>query len=216
MTVGQRVVAIAVATLVLVGLVVLYVAFFLAAKPPAVSAAKTPTSVSLTLQTVATYGHEPHPDWVSYLAQRPDGSWSHSTIFTVPAHSLVTVTIYQYDTATGLRNPFFAQVRGVMNATLDGKPFVGIDQGATSHTFTVPDLGITVPLGGISDNAKNPCSVAPCSLSEDHTTIRFSFRTGSPKVVRWQCFVPCAAGFLFGNGGPMQTVGWMGGYIRIV
>jgi hypothetical protein len=33
---------------------------------------------------------------------------------------------------------------------------------------------------------------------------------------RWQCFVPCAAGFYLGFGGPMQTIGWMSGEIEVV
>jgi hypothetical protein len=45
--------------------------------------------------------------------------------------------------------------------------------------------------------------------------ITFSFRTGKPGVYRWQCFVPCGAGTLFGNGGPMQTLGYMVGLIVV-
>jgi hypothetical protein len=28
--------------------------------------------------------------------------------------------------------------------------------------------------------------------------------------------VPCGAGWLFGNGGPMQTLGYMDGFINVV
>jgi hypothetical protein len=38
-------------------------------------------------------------------------------------------------------------------------------------------------------------------------------QTGS---YRWQCFVPCGGGFLDGNGGPMQTLGFMTGMIQVV
>ena len=136
----------------------------------------------------------------------------------MPAHSLVTVTIYQYDTPTGLRNNFMGQVRGTAGgtATLNGKPYSVISPDDTSHTFTVPELGISVPLPGISSSAKNPCAAAPCTLAEDHNTITFSFRTGGPGMFRWQCFVPCALKTYFGNGGPMQTLGWMDGYIKVV
>ena len=74
-----------------------------------------------------------------------------------------------------------------------------------SHTFTIPDYGVSVPLKGVGANAKNQCSVAPCTLAEAHNTITFEFHTGKPGMHRWQCFVPCAAGWLFGFGGPMQT-----------
>ena len=40
--------------------------------------------------------------------------------------------------------------------------------------------------------------------------------TGKPGKLRWQCFVPCAAGFPLGFGGPMQSLGWMDGYLEVV
>jgi hypothetical protein len=33
---------------------------------------------------------------------------------------------------------------------------------------------------------------------------------------RWQCFVPCGLDFLNGNGGPMQTFGYMMGHMQVV
>jgi heme/copper-type cytochrome/quinol oxidase subunit 2 len=84
-----------------------------------------------------------------------------------------------------------------------------------SHTFTIPDLGVSVPLPGISSTAKNPCGSSPCPLSNDHNTITFSFMAPGPGTYRWQCFVPCGAGFILGNGGPMQTIGWMDGLIEV-
>jgi hypothetical protein len=203
--------------LVLLALLALYLFDFLFVSPPAVSASVQNGTAQLTLQTVPSYGHAPDPDWVSYLAQDSSGHWQHTTIYKVPAHTLVNVTVYQFDTATGLRNNFLAQVRGTRGstATLNGKPFTVLNPDLTSHTFTVPDLGISVPLPGVADNAKNQCGVAPCSLSEAHTTIRFSFMSPGPGTYRWQCFVPCAFGFYFGNGGPMQTIGWMSGEIQV-
>ena len=85
-----------------------------------------------------------------------------------------------------------------------------------SHTFTVPDLGISVPLPGVADDAKNQCSAAPCTLDQAHTTITFSFMTPGKGTYRWQCFVPCALKTYFGNGGPMQTIGWMSGELVVV
>ena len=129
----------------------------------------------------------------------------------------MTVTIYQFDAATGLRNPFLAKVRGTQDgmATFNGKPMSVLNPDDASHTFTAPDLGLSVPLPGVADDAKNQCSAAPCSLAEAHTTITFTFMTPGPGTYRWQCFVPCARGFIFGNGGPMQTIGWMSGEIEV-
>jgi hypothetical protein len=215
---GARLLAVAGATAVAVVLVVLYVADFLAANPTPLRAAPTPRGAQLTLQTVASYGHDPHPDWVSYLARDGSGNWHHTTVFKVPAHALVRVTIYQYDTATGLRNPFWSQVRGTVGETMtvDGRTLHALPPDDASHTFAVQDLGVSVPLKGVGDNAPNQCSVAPCTLAQAHTTITFTIRTGKPGRFRWQCFVPCAASFVFGNGGPMQSIGWMDGYLQVV
>ena len=77
-------------------------------------------------------------------------------------------------------------------------------------------MRLFVPLPGVPEEAKNICEEAPCELASAHRTITFSFRTGKRGRYRWQCFVPCAAGFYFGNGGPMSTLGYMGGFIDVV
>jgi hypothetical protein len=202
---------------VLAGLIVVYILFFLTSAPPALSAVVSNGTASLTLQTVATYGHHPFPDWVSYLARDGSGRWQHTTIYKVPARTLVKVTIYQFDTATGLRNPFLAQVRGTIGdvAMINGRPTSVVDPTSPGHTFSIPDLNVNVPLPGVGANAPNQCSVAPCPLSDAHVTISFSFRAPGPGTYRWQCFVPCGAGTLFGNGGPMQTIGYMDGLMEV-
>jgi hypothetical protein len=214
---ARRALATVAVGVVLLVLAALYLLDCLVVTPSAVSAVVQGTVARLTLQTVASYGHSPDPDWVSYLALDASGQWRHTTTYKVPAHTLVRVTIYQFDTATGLRNPFLAQVRGTVGgtATVNGKAFSVLNPDDASHTFTVPDLGISVPLPGVADDAKNQCSVAPCDLSEAHTTITFTFMSHGKGTYRWQCFVPCAAGFIFGNGGPMQTIGWMSGEIEV-
>ena len=201
----------------LVALVVLYVVFFLTSAPAAISAVVSNGTARLTLQTVASYGHHPFPDWVSYLAKDSSGRWKHTTIFKVPAHTLVKVTIYQYDGASGLRNNFLAEVSGTQGGVevINGKPVSTINPDDAAHTFSVPDLDINVPMPGVADNAKNQCTVAPCTLAEAHNTITFSFVSPGPGTYRWQCFVPCALGFLYGNGGPMQTIGYMDGLIEV-
>jgi hypothetical protein len=175
--------------------------------------------VNLTLQTVAAVGPKlsPNENWVSYLV-REHGVWHRSTVWTLPSNSIVHVTVYQFDGDSGLRNPFLAEARGIVGGTftLDGKAVRTIDPDDASHTFAIPQLGLIVPLEGVSDNAKNQCGFAPCSLANAHHTITFTFRTGKRGHYRWQCFVPCAAGFVYGFGGPMQTVGYMDGYVDVV
>ncbi len=222
-TLAKKVVGVGGAVVLLGVLIGLYIATWATSQPNPVSA--TPASAStggtnLTLETVAAVGpaYSPsHPDWVSYLVQSK-GKWVRSTIYTVPANSIVHVTIYQYDSPTGLRNPFLSQVQGTVGtATLDGKPMTAIPPEEASHTFAIPALGVFVPLAGVSEEAKNPCEEAPCEASKsDHRTISFSFKTGKKGRFRWQCFVPCGAGYIDGNGGPMQTLGYMDGFINVV
>jgi len=198
-------------------LIAYYIVSYLIVRPPAVAASGAAPRASLTLQTVAALGFAPHPDWVSYLAQNPQGKWVHSTILTAPSNSLVKVTIYQYDTATGLRNPYWGGPQGIVGEmSINGKSVQTLDPDLASHTFAIPDLGVSVPLQGVADDAKNQCSVAPCTLAEAHNTITFTFRTGKPGTYRWQCFVPCAAGFILGFGGPMQSIGYMDGTLNVV
>jgi hypothetical protein len=219
---AKKLVAVIVAVLAVGALIALYVADWATSFPKDIAASTTPANsegANLTLETVAAIGprYSPrHPDWVSYLVRR-DGKWVHSTDYTVPAHSVVHVTLYQFDGASGLRNPFLAQVQGTVGgtATVDGKAVSSIDPEEASHTFVVPELGVFVPLPGVPEEAKNQCEFAPCE-GATHRTVTFSFRTGNKGRFRWQCFVPCAAGWLDGNGGPMQTLGYMDGFIDVV
>jgi hypothetical protein len=204
-------------------LIGLYVASWATSFPKTVAAASSSTttgvSTQLTLQTVAAVGpkYSPaNPDWVSYLV-RSNGKWVHTTDFKVPANSDVQITVLQYDGDSGLRNPFLSQVQGTVGKTMtvDGKTINAIDPEEASHTFAVPELGILVPLPGVEDEAKNQCEFAPCTMSEAHRTITFTIRTGKKGRYHWQCFVPCAAGFLTGGGGPMQTLGYMDGFLDV-
>jgi hypothetical protein len=200
----------------------LYIGLYLTTSPGDASAAaqRTTAGTHLYLASVpAAALDDPHPTWVSYYAvDASSGHWRHATTYVLPANTDVTITIYQYDSQTGLRNPFIAQATGTVGGsfTLDGKPTQAIDPNAASHVFAIPEMGVSVPLEGIADSAKNPCGNAPCSLTQDHTTTTFTIHTGARGLYRWQCFVPCAAGFIDGLGGPMQTVGYMDGYIRVV
>ncbi len=197
----------------------LYIALYLLNVPGSVAATTTATGSHLYLATVpAAELSDPHNTWVSYYAvDASSGNWRHDTTFVLPANTLVHVTIYQYDTSTGLRNPFFSQPAGTAGPVLiDGKPTSVVNPMAPAHTFAIPQIGLSIPLPGANSTAKNLCSDAPCSLSNAHVTVSFTFRTPSKGLYRWQCFVPCAAGFIEGNGGPMQTVGYMGGFIKVV
>jgi hypothetical protein len=85
-----------------------------------------------------------------------------------------------------------------------------------SHTFAIPALGVLALVAPVADDAKNQCDYAPCAMSTAHRTIQFTFHTGKRGHYRWQCFVPCAAGWIDGFGGPMQTIGYMDGFLQVV
>ena len=219
---GKRLVAVVVCAVVVCVLIGLYVGLYLTTSPGDASAAGVTGSngTNLYLATVAaSETTDPHPSWVSYyVVDAKSEHWRHATTFVLPANSLVHVTVYQFDGQSGLRNPFIAQATGIVGGTfeLNGKPTQAIGPDTASHIFAIPQIGVSVPLYGVPDDAKNQCANAPCPLSTAHATITFTFRTPGKGLYRWQCFVPCAAGYIAGWGGPMQTVGYMDGFIKVV
>jgi hypothetical protein len=206
------VLALAALVAIIAGFIVGYALHF----PPPITASSQSQGASLDLETVAAVSDaieyprpgDPHPDWVSYLP---------TTIWKVPANSTITVTIHQEDGASGLRNPYWAKARGIVDGTFHmkyfddkGDPqegdFTGIDDPTTAaHTFAIPDLGVFVPLLGVPD-------AAPAGSAN---VITFAFKTGKAGIYRFQCFVPCGAGSIYGNGNAMQTVGYMGGFLIV-
>ncbi len=210
---------------VAVGLVVFTAMAFLRSNPSTVDFASGHQSgqpVDVTLQTVGAVGDSPHPTWVSYMTQAPDGQWVHTTLWDLPADTEVNVTIDEFDSGSPLRNQQIGVVTGTDGnvMTINGKTISLIDSNSgngVAHTFSIPTLGINVPLQAVDGTASTFCSVAaPCPLSAEHNVIKFSFKTPGPGQYPWQCFVPCGLGYLFGNGGPMQTIGYMGGFMKVV
>lgn len=210
---------------VAVALVVMTAMAFLRTSPPTVDFAsghQAGQPVDMTLQTVGAIGFGPHPDWVSYLTKAPNGQWVHSTLWDLPANTRINVTVDQYDSGSPLRNQQLGMVQGTIgdDMTVDGKTMSLINSYGNSgvaHTFSIPTLGISVPLLGVNPAATNDCSTpAPCTFASAHEIVKFSFVTPGPGQYPWQCFVPCGGGFLYGNGGPMSTVGFMGGFLKVV
>jgi hypothetical protein len=155
-----------------------------------------------------------HPGWVTY---------GPSTNLQVPAHSLVTVTIHQYDSGEALLNPFFAKVRGTVGgrATLNGKSYSQIDYQHTAHTFTArgipsatqPSLFINVPLPPVSDDAPAVVKVNGTMYPKPNVIV-FSFVTGDPGRYAFNCEFPCGISYQ-GFGGPMSTLGYMAGTLTV-
>ena len=118
---SKRIAGAAVLFAIAIGLVVFTAMEYLRSSPPTVNFAsghKAGQPVDLTLQTVGSIGFGTHPVWVSYLTRAPDGKWVHTTLWDVPAHTRVNVTVLQYDSGSPLRNQFFGLVRGTIGGTM--------------------------------------------------------------------------------------------------
>ena len=144
---------IVVAALATTGVIVgFFVTRFLNPTPAPIVATSTAVAlqghpvVNVELTTVGAIGSGPHPNWVAYLP---------TTYIDVPPGAVVHMTIIQEDSATGVRNPYFSLTRGTINneTTVNGKVFKALDPSLPAHTFTIPDLGINVPLDGLGSNA---------------------------------------------------------------
>jgi hypothetical protein len=226
MSLRVRVATLLAATVVVVALVIFIVIKFLIIGPPVenYAAGVTPdtgATVHVTMQEDPQNTVSTHPDWVSYFIKSPTtGAWVHTTLLTLPAGSKIDMTIIGYDGCTPLRNPIFGQVMGTIGNVeyVNGKPVSALNSWSgcnVAHTFSVPQLGLNVPMASPSLTA-TLCGTSPCT-SGPHEVMTFSFMTPrSGGSFMWQCRIPCGGGFLDGFGGPMQTIGFMTGTITVV
>jgi len=151
------------------------------------------------------------PDWVSY---------GPTTNLSAPAHSLVTITIKQYDSGGTITNPYFASVHGTVDGTMtiNGQTATASKVDAIGHTFTIhamptnqDPLFVSVPLRALPDNAKP----APGSSYPVPNVVTFSFVTGGPGEYVWNCEYPCGDGTYANFGGPMSARGYMSGTFTV-
>jgi hypothetical protein len=222
-SVPARAVTLLVAFLAVVAGGFFVVIHYLLGGPPTVDfAASSSGQVNITMQSDASSSPTAvpdHPTWVSYFIKSPQtGAWVHTTLFDVPAHTRVNVTILGYDGSTPIRNPVWGRVTGTIGgvAYYGGKPVTTVNGWngpyLIQHTFAIPGIGLNVPV----EAGPGTCLTGPCT-NKAHSTTTFSFMSpASPGVFRWQCFIPCGLSFLDGNGGPMQTIGYMTGNMTVV
>jgi hypothetical protein len=239
-SVPVRAAALAVAFLIVVGLGVFTALYYIGSASTQLTTVHYSASggqVSVTLQEDPSNNTATRPNWVTYYTQDPTSKqWVHTTLFSVPANTRVNMTIYGFDGCTPLRNNYWSQVQGVAGNAVtvqqfnkNNKPIGGpqtesvINSWAdcnVAHTFAVPSLGIFVPVASPNaNNSKNNlCSTFPCTPTSGGAYVQetFSFMSPSSGTFRWQCLIPCGGGFLDGNGGPMQTLGWMTGFMYVV
>jgi hypothetical protein len=239
--VPARAAALIAAFLIVVGIGVFVAYYFIGSATTQLSTVHYSASggqVNVVLQEDPSNNTATRPNWVTYYTQDPTTKqWVHTTLFSVPANTQVNVTVYGFDGCTALRNNYFSQIQGTMGGTATVTEFsknntpLGAPNTTSvinswadcnvAHTFAVPDLGIYVPIA--SPNAQNSktnlCSTFPCTPTSGGAYALETFSFMSPSQTgpyRWQCLIPCGGGYIDGNGGPMQTLGWMAGFMYVV
>jgi hypothetical protein len=229
-----RVVTLVVAFAAVVALItIVIIHYVVGGGPPTVDYTSVASGgqVNVVLQEDPQNTVSSRPDWVSYFVQDPKShQWVHTTLFKVPAATQLNVTILGYDGCTPLRNNYWSRVQGTIGGTVSIQQFNDTNKPAgptknvsvidswahcsVGHTFAIPSLGLFVPVGSPNASA-TLCGTSPCT-SGPYTDERFSFRTPAHGgSFRWQCFIPCGGGFIDGNGGPMQTIGYMMGEMEV-
>ena len=190
-----------------------------------VVAGKTVQHVSLAFQT--------YPDSTGTIDGKsihPSGNpgwpaYGFSNQFQVPANSLVTVTIKQYDSGGALNNPWFGNVMGTVGGTAtvtspSGKTetVTHWDPNNVGHTFTMrgvpgvdPNFFLNVPL---PTNANLPTGSSNDDAGQ-HYTVTFSFMSGSKGTYAWNCEFPCGQ-MVASFGGVMGAYGFMSGFVHVV
>jgi hypothetical protein len=154
-------------------------------------------------------------DQPAYYVVGPNGLQSSAQIV-VPAHRQIELVIVNYDDgAANLSSSQYASVTGtfnnkmtlvnnsVINSTMTasgiqirGAEAVGsLPADEVAHTFTVPSIGMNVPVATSS-------------------TVVAYFTVDTPGTYAWFCMTACGSG-ADGLGGAMSTPGWMTGSLVV-
>ncbi|CAB5005456.1 MAG: hypothetical protein F2893_03250 [Actinobacteria bacterium] len=181
-----------------------------------------------------------HPDWVSYGASGPYGEplteSKTGSNFSVPAHSAVTITIWQYDSGETLNNDFFAKVRGTVDGTAtlvsrydtkthtnvtEAKTITQIPHDEVGHTFTIhgmsddqDQLFVNVPLL-LADDAEVTAAEEEGGFTQFPTMTTFTFITGDEGEYIWNCEFPCGDGTVARFGNAMSAMSYMSGHFTV-
>ena len=120
---------------------------------------------------------------------------------TVSKGDTIVLTIKEYDdapTALPAGSPYNKVAGGT--ETVNGVAVTTVSNADIAHTFSIPDLGINVPL--------------PKAQEGGFSTIVFTFKVDKAGSFTWRCFTPCG-GDPKGMGGSMATKGWMQGNVTV-
>jgi hypothetical protein len=161
------------------------------------ASAAQPVTTHLALDILPVKPGGPSENWPAYVA---------SSSLHVPADTLVTVTIRNFDLgdATMPADSPLLKVQGTAGntASFDGQPYAALGATQVAHTFTIPQLGINVPIPGDAHN------------NASYLTVTFSFHTGKAGTYVFQCFAPCGTGSS-GFEGPMASMAYMRGTLTV-
>ena len=151
-----------------------------------------------------------HPGYVTY---------GPVTNFEVPAHSVITMTVTNYDGGESLNNDFFAHVRGTIDgsAQLNGQRMTSISPDAVGHTFTIHGYSSTQDEFFLSVPMK---AVAEEDMPEEGFTTKpsvttFTIITGDEGEYVWNCEFPCGDGTVGRFGNAMSSMGYMSGHFTV-
>lgn len=189
--------------LLLTGLVLLILGLL----PLVLAGCGTPAQATSSQQTTAPQHVYRSLDIVPNKPGGPDDWPAYApNALTVPANSLVTITIHDYDFGAAAlpATSAYNQVQGVEgnSVTADGQSYSSLDPSNVAHTFTIPELHLNVPL------------IASAPSGAEYSTVTFTFRVGAAGTYTWHCFAPCGTD-PEGWGGPMTTKGFMQGTLTV-
>jgi heme/copper-type cytochrome/quinol oxidase subunit 2 len=162
-----------------------------AATKTAATAAKAPVHISVSILNDAQTGKT---GWIAFLPSD----------FTVPANSTVEFTVYNFDGNTAIPAQY-ASVQGTVGNTITYGSVKTGDPNASpgtqtvsslapkdvSHTITIPELHINVPIPG-------------------NSITTFTIKTGKAGTYTWHCMDPCGDG----NAGWGTAMGVKSGYME--
>jgi len=186
------------AAMILAGLFVARAPGFTSLQTASVMAA-TPGGVHKMSLTIVTDAG-PQKNWPAF----------EPSSFSLPAGQLVTISVTNRDGATALPAALgaHAKVTGVVGgvekvvpieavhpyaAKSESRSMTAINLSVVSHTFSIPSLGINVPIAA-------------------NTRTTFEIRIAKAGNYSWLCFDPCGTG-LIGYGAPMGRAGLMAGTV---
>ena len=150
---------------------------------------------------IVTGGMTGHPGWPEFVDSRQ---------IELPAHAKVVLTITSFDDGTAplpKNVQFYDKVSGTVGGseTFDGKRLSSVSNAEVAHTFTVPGIGLNLVV---------PAATASKSGAITPAVVTASFVTAKSGSFTWQCYAPCGTG-KNGEGGPMETPGYMTGKVVI-